>query len=353
MKKFCLIIISLVLSLFIGIVNVSAIKVTDAGDIVNEVGNYESSRFIAGNNVESKATIDGISFVAGNSLELEGTAGYGFYAGNNVTVNSNIEKDAFIAGNKIKIDTEATIGRDLYIAGSDIKIKANITRDLRAGGDTIDIRGITIGGNAYIASDKIILDENTIINGKLTYPQESKIDGLEEATITEVKAVKGSELTINNNFKNKAKEFLQSAIAAFAILVVLFFLIPSSKERLDKLELSLRNVVKYIGIGLVALIVVPFAAILLLFTGILAPLSIIILFLYVICLLLASLPIYYIVGKLLTEKVFKIDNTYIALGYGILLVKFIKLIPILGEWVSILAFLFGFGLIFMFIKNRK
>ena len=143
MKKKILSLLSIFLLMVLTVNNVYAIEITKADNIVNDEGTYDSLRLVAGNKVTSKATIDGISFIAGNDLYFEGNSTYGMYAGNLITVNGNIEKDLLVAGNKIIISEDATIGRDVYLAGSQIEVKANLARDLRAGGDTIDLSGIT------------------------------------------------------------------------------------------------------------------------------------------------------------------------------------------------------------------
>ena len=332
--------------------NVYAKRVTEAGDKVVQEGTYDSVRFVAGNTVVDKATVDGISFVAGNDVTLEGNTPYGFYAGNMVLVNENIEKDIFVAGNKITLDSNAIIGRDAYIAGNSVVIKTNIARDLRLGSDSVDLSGVTIGGNAYIMADNIILDANTNIVGKFTYPEDANIRGLDSANVGSIKTVENRAVEVEINFVDSAVEFIFSVCAAFIVMIVLFYLLPKTKDKLNEEKTNFESILKNIGIGLLVLIVVPIIALFGLFTSVLTPLALIVGAIYIISIYLSSLLSYYVIGNIVNKKLIKKDNTYLTLLIGILGVKLIKLIPFIGPFVGAICLFYGMGLIFLYVKNR-
>lgn len=353
MKKKILSLFSLLLVMFFAISNVYALEIAEAGDTVTEEGTYESLRFVAGNKVTSKATIDGIGFAAGNDLYLEGNATYGMYAGNMITVSGNVNKDLLLAGNKIIVTADATVGRDVYIAGNQIEIKANLPRDLRVGGSSIDLSGITINGDAYLAAEKIIMNEDTVINGTLTYYDDAKISGLDKATIGNVVTKAVDKVNIEYGFKERAYAFFVSVFAALITMICLFRFVPKTKEKLDKLDLSFGNIAKSICIGLAVLIVLPIVSLMAMITGLLTPLAIIALALYFIAIYMASLLVYYIVGKVISNKLLKKENQNITLIIGILIVKLFKLIPVIGGYIGALVLFYGLGIIFELIKNSN
>ena len=344
----------MLLSMFISS-NVYATEVFEADNNVTQKGDYSSTRFIAGNNVTSKANIDGISFIAGNEVRLEGKSSYGFVAGNNITINENIEKDIFVAGNNIIIGSDAIIGRDIYIAGNTITIDTNIKRDLRVGGELVDISGITIGGDAYIASEEIKLDNDTVVTGKLYYPEDAKVSGLKDAKVGSVKLMKSKDIETRDTetFKDKVMDFIISVAASFIVMIVLFYLIPNTKEKLEKVDLKVSSILKLVGIGLVVLIVVPIIALIGLFTGVLTPIALITICLYVIFIYLSSLLGYYIVGNVIISKTLEKGNSYLALFCGIIIVKLVKLIPVIGGLVSALLLFYGIGLIYKYIISIR
>ena len=355
MKKKIINLISIILISSLMITNVNAREVTKADENVTQEGKYESTRFIAGNRVIDSAEVDGLTFVAGNEITLEGSAPYGFYAGNLITIKEKIEKDIFVAGNNIIIEKEAEIGRDIYIAGNSITIKANIKRDLRAGCSSVNLSGVVIGGDAFIEAEEIILDKDTVIVGKLTYPSSAKITGIDTASIGSTKVNKRNKnnIEVTESLKDKISKFITSTVAAFITMMTILFLIPSSKEKLNNIELKIGSILKIMGIGLIVLIVVPIISIIALFTGILTPLALITLAIYTISIYLSSLLVYYIVGKILDEKLIKQNKTYLTLLCGIVIVKIIKLIPFIGGLITAITLFYGIGLIYQFIASRE
>ena len=343
---------SILLLVLVMITRVDA-KVAFSGETVNQEGEYDSSIFVAGNNLTDKSTVDGIKFLAGNSLEAKGTSSYAFYAGNIVTINSTIEKDLFAAGNSVTIGSEAVLGRDVYIAGSTVKINVNVPRNLRAGGTSVDLKGITINGSAYVMADEILLDENTIIEGKFTYPKDSKVEGLDVAHVSEKKAIDYNTSEEKTSFKEIVWSFIISVFAGFVVLIALFRFIPESKNKLDKLEVSFDSVIKRGCTGLIVLLVVPIICLFALISGILTPISLIVLAVYVISIYLSFIVVSYIIGRLLLTKVFKKDNLYLMMFLGLIVLKLIKYIPIIGGVIYAIAMFYGLGLIYKFITVKR
>ena len=353
MKKKILSLFSVLLIMFFAISNVYALEVSEAGENITEEGTYESLRFVAGNKVISKATIDGIAFAAGNIVTFEGNVTYGMYAGNMVTISGNIEKDLLVAGNEVIITDNTTIGRDTYVAGNKITIKTNIPRDLRAGGSSIDLSGVPINGDAYLLAEKIIFDENTVINGTLTYYEDSQIIGLDEATIGNKIAKKAQQINVEYGFKERAYAFVVSVIAAFITMVCLLNFIPKAKDKLDKLDLHFGYIAKTACIGFCVLFIVPIVAILAMITGFLTPLALIVLALYFIAVYLGTLFTAYVIGNVIANKLFKKDNMYLALAIGIVLIRLLSIVPIIGGYILALSLFYGLGLIYDFLKKSK
>ena len=352
MKKKILSLFSiLIISMFM-VTNVSALELTQAGDDVIQEGDYNSLRLVAGKNVTSTANIDGISLIAGNNITVNGHVSYGFYAGNSITINESIEKDMFAAGNMITIGDNANIGRDAFVAGNKVTINSNVGRDLRAGASIINISGITINGDAYLDAEEIIMNEDTVITGKLTYLEDTRVTGLNTATIGSVETTKVPEVTVKYNPIDTVYSFIINVIAAFIVMIVLFYLIPNSKEKINNVELQASPILKTMGIGLLVLIVAPLAIIIAMFTGVLTPISLITLAVFAIAIYLSTILSSYVLGNIINTKLLKNDNVYLSLVIGIILIKLIKLIPKLGGWIVALALFYGMGLIYKYITNR-
>ena len=325
-----------------------------AEDNITVEEEQNSSQFIFGNQVIAKSKIAGLSFIAGYSMDISGTAEYGLYAGNTITINSNIEKDLFVAGNVINIGCDAKIGRDVYLAGNIMKINANLPRDLRAAGTTVDISNITINGDAYIDANQIIMNDSTIITGKLSYIEGATFEGKDKASIGKIETRKDSDIgEIEINFGSKLTSQLISVAAGIIVMIALFYMIPALKKKLDETELTASSIIGTIGKGVGVLIVIPIVSIIALVTGILTPLALIVLALYGIGLYLASILSGYIIGRTIMTGIFKKDNQYLSILLGILLIRLLGLVPIVSGIISIICFLYGMGLIYNIIKKKN
>ena len=356
-KKYLVSILLIVVAAIFTIVNVNTQEIGTANDTVIQKGKYNSTRFAAGKEVINKSEVNGLSFVAGEKLTLEGKAPYGFYAGKTLLVSESIESDAFIAGESITITEKANINRDLFIAGKNIKIKSTIGRDLRLGANTVDLSNAIIKGNAYIAADKIILNNNTKILGQLNYAKDTKVIGLNKDKIKKIKVTKArsnkKKKTTFEKVTEEVSNFIFSVIRAFLLIAILLWLIPKLDKKLTKEEFTPSKVAIKSLVGLAVLVIVPIVAILALISSILTPVSLIALTLLVVSYYLSSMFVYYIVGNYIDNKFIKKKKKYLSLICGIVLIKLLLLIPVLGLIVYVIVHLYGLGIIFDYINSLR
>lgn len=325
-----------------------------ADDNVNVGGIQDSSQFVFGNSIKINSQVAGAQFSAGNSLDINGTTEYGFYAGNMITINSNISKDLFAAASTINIGSDAVLGRDVYLAAASIKINANVGRDLRVGAGTIDISGITINGDAYLDVDEIIMDAKTVITGKLSYVKDTKLVGKDAATIGSIEEKEKSDFgKVEITFASTISSCLIGAAGAIIVAIVLFYMIPSMKKKLDEEELTAGRIGSNLGKGIAALFLIPIISLIAIVTGIFTPLGLIMLAIYVIGIYLASIVSGYIIGRLLMTNIFKNDNQYLAIITGILLIRLLGLVPIASGIVTVICLLYGLGLLYNLIKKKN
>ena len=340
--------------LTIGAEDVISNEVLYADEHIEVDGKYDSSQFVFGNFVKASSSVAGIQFSAGNTLDISGDTEYGLYAGNAITINSNIGRDLFVAGNTINVGSNSVLGRDVYLVGSSIKINVNVGRDLRASCSSLDISGITINGNAYLDVTELIMDENTTITGKLSYVVGTKVIGKEKATIGEFEEKEDSDFgKVEINFGTTITAQLMSAAAAIVVAIALFYMIPSVKKRLDDEELSVGRIGSSIGKGFGCLVVIPIVSVVAAITGVLTPVGLIVLALYVIGIYLASVLSGYIIGRVIMTNLFKNDNEYLSIIVGILLIRLLGLVPVISGIVTMLCLLYGMGLLYNLVKKQN
>lgn len=350
MRKFKQLLMVLIMMLFVPMF-VSAAGIVEADDQITTEGEYYSNKVIAGDKVTNEAYIDGLALLTGNSVKNNGKLSYGFLAGNDITIKGEIEKDLFAAGNDITIEEDAIIPRDVYLAGNKVVIKANIGRTLYVTANTLDLRDVTVNGNVKTAVEEILVNDNTVINGTLSYEENTIIGNLDAATINDVVTYKES--TVKPSFKEEVIDTTSSTIALLVTVLVLFIVFKQLRETIDEIEFDVASFVKNIILGFAFLIVVPVASVLLMITGVFLPLSLIALALYAIVLYLSVGIGSYVIGRLLWNITKKDHNWFIDLIIGIVLVNIVGLIPVVGEIVESLITFYGIGLIASLLKPSK
>ena len=326
-------------------------KVMEADNNINFTENRDSSSFLFGNTISNTGEINGISVIAGNSINAQGKVSYGAYAGNTINVSDEVENDLFVAGNAITITKDAKITRDAYIAGSNIVILTDVGRDLYAGGESVDIRGITIHGNAIIDADKVLMDDKTVIEGKLTYYENTTIDNLKTASITEVKELKRIvENATKPTLFNRIKWGAIKVLTGYVSLLILFLVFPKLRAAFDKTEDGAKEVALSALAGLIALIVVPILSIIIMLPVVTIPIGLLLLLLYAFSIYFALLIASYLIGKLIYSKATDKSNWYLELLIGIVIVKLVGLIPYVGGLIVAICLFYGLGKIYQLFK---
>lgn len=312
----------------------------------------DHSLFTAGEVVTSKETVNGLNFVVGNSLKLSGENEYGFYAGNDVTISNHIVKDAFAAGSTVVITEDANIGRDLYAAGSSVTINGNISNNAFVGGTVITLKDVTIDGNLNVACDTLVIEGVVSINGTLSINESATIENENNLMVTNKNIYKDND-NVDFNVTNIFVELLISIASIMLLGFIINAMFPKAYEKvLD--ELSANKIFKNIGIGLLTLIIVPIVTIILLCTIVGVRLGFVLLLIYILLLLLAILFASVLVGNLVLTKLFKgEDNSYLSIAIGIIVLKLVGLIPVLGGLVYFLALLYGIGKALELYKLNK
>lgn len=337
--------------------NSDLMNITDSADFrvddsFNAEGNFFGSSFYAGNKVVSNSIVDGINFVAGMDVSIDGDQEYLFTAGNDIFVNGTILKDTFVAGNTVHLT--GNLNRDVYALGSTVVISGNVARNVKIAGTDVTIKG-TINGNVDIYADNIYVEDSAVITGKLNYNNTAVSSISDKASIS---AVEAYEVAANNkvDFKDVISQFVTSYFNLIIVSLVLIFLIPQLFNILEKkyIEKNASIYAKLFGKGLLFLIAIPFAIIALLFSSVGNALGFILLGLYILLIYIATTITGYIVGNvILTKLLKKKNNNYLNILVGVLVIRLLQIVPIIGGFVSVINLFVGLGILLELIMNNR
>ena len=316
---------------------------------------YNSSVAVAGDTVNITGTVNGIAFGAGNKVVFDGEADYGVLAGNNININASVLKDTFVAGNVITTTDKSMFNRDVIIAGTDVSLSGDYERNVSLYAGTVTLKNVNIKGNLKFYGQNITISEGVVIDGTLSYPEDSNYNGNETAVIGSIEKTPAIQTEDEENYFVTLSSKLWSLLGTILVFAFISIFFPKVFNRIDEKykEISATECVEVFTKGLVILILVPIISAMLFFTMVGIPLAVILLLVYGISIYLSSIFTGYLIGYKIWQKVFANEGHILFYGLiGLVILFMLELIPGVRFAVVIIAILVGLGLIFDTIKNR-
>ena len=355
MKRKFLILFLMVFSIFmISSVNAEDINsfYANAEQNVKMVDKVIGDSALAGALVDIDGQIEGIGFIAGQTVNVNGNLDYGFIAGQNVKVIGKINRNAYIAGSTIEFTKDASVGRDTKIVGETINLSGRFERDVDLAGTKVVLNDETIiDNNITINADEIVIAGNVTIDGTLKYNDNAKIDIKDSAAIKNIEKFKNS----TKEKKVNTKDLVLSIINLIVVLLIFALLLPKAMDKTDEVyeDKKFNTYAKNFAIGILFIICVPIVSIILLASNIGTYLGLIILAIYIIALYLAYGLAGYVFGNLIFNRALKLNiNRYLIIIMGIILIKLLALIPVLGGLVVIVSVAVGMATLWELVKER-
>jgi cytoskeletal protein CcmA (bactofilin family) len=380
MKKIILHLIIFILSLpFLFPKNVNAIKIiTDSKTKISSLEEIDDSLLIAGDDVEIRGLINGDLFCAGQDISISADIkGDVICVGQYLTItNSNIEGDVRIAGQNVS--TDGYIGKNATIFGQTINhnaktlgevifgaqkinLNGNIGKSVLGGAETVKIDSV-ISKNINIWTNNLTIDDNAVIEGTLEYHSENEAYISQGANlvikpnhIIPEKEIKKGEKPFYSNIKpamsleNKIKSFL--VFLTLSIILAIFF--GNTLTKITKYIIFQRA--KTLGIGFLIFFLTPLLIISLLISIIGIPISILLLFLYILALIFSRIITAITLGIIFYENLSKRKTNSIIISsiLGISISWLAFSVPYIGWILSFLSIIWGLGSIYYIFRPPK
>ena len=212
--------------------------------------------------------------------------------------------------------------------------------------------GTTVYGDVNLDANNIVVEDNVTIHGTLSYNENANATISDNTMITDIEKL----ATVEESNGIDANAVLSSIVNLVIVFLVISILLPQTIEKTSNLykKPSFGLYVRNIGAGILILICIPLIAMLLLLSNIGIALGLILAALYVIALYLAYIYSGFLVGEILLIKVLKLKvNKYLSGIIGIIILKLLTLIPILGTIIGFLAITLGLTTLWLLIKQDK
>ncbi len=280
-----------------------------------------------GNMVSVSGAVSGDIVTAGNTVTVT-SASVGnnvFAAGNNVTIGIKSAKNIYAAGAMINVGKDASVG-GAYLAGANVNFEGS-AKELYASGETVTING-TVDGTATISADTITFGDGAKINGNLVIRsalQPVLPDSIDSSKVEFIKTENNRRTGMRGRMGAFPVISALLCILTAVILSLIFTLLGGGYFKRRALEFK-KTGGRTVLFGLIALIVIPVACVLAMFTVIAIPVSIIVLIIYGITLYLATAY----TGTVLGHLVFQRSNRYLAAMAGAAALRALTMIPYVG-----------------------
>ena len=370
------------------VVTYSDTEQDDLGNPAISIDKYctiSGNAFVTANKfvLEPGSKIYGDLFVCANEIELsQGSTIYGnvFIVSNKLTLNSEIGGSLYASVKSFDMQYFGVISRDLHLTTENATLNGYIYRNSFIEGNNITTNNkfvnqkdfnITdanslifsgeVDGNATINAKKITLmnkenDSNLTckISGNLAYSSKQEIN-IPEGIVSGETSYSNYTSTSSKSVLSNIWNYILSLITSLVCIYVVYFIIskftPNYLERFS--DISVRDLLKYLGIGLLILLVIPIISILLLISNIGSILGLLLILIYIIILLVSKSIFVISIATFIKNKLQNNFNSYLYILAITVILSLISLIPFLGFIIVAIVNLIGFGMITKNLISRK
>jgi hypothetical protein len=332
-----------------------------AGGIVTLRSPVRGDAMLAGGTIESSAEIGGDVAAAGGQIDIGGSVGDDLYvAGGSVDVDARVGGNARITGGRVSVGPDAQVVGGATIAGGNVVLAGSFGPYLSVAGGNVRLGG-RVAGDVTVRAGTLSFEPGTQIDGKLTYSTR------ERTTIPEGVVIAGGaehrplawhadgERWRDRDHDERGVSWIWT-LGLFGVGLLLALAFPAFSARTGAAAAARPWLA--LGVGFLALIVVPAAMIVLLITIIGIPLAVIVLLLYVVALIVG-----YVTGALfLADRALgalrpaasaSLGWRVGALAIVLLGLALIGLVPFLGGLVRFAVLLLGLGALALAVTRAR
>lgn len=261
--------------------------------------------------------------------------------GGNVTINGAVGEDLVVLGGSVYVSPNATVAGDLIVGAGNVIVDGSIAGDIKGATGALSINS-TVGGDVSVkAANRFELGPNADIKGNLDY-------GSTKLLVQDDNAKVAGNITFRkmDDRAGKGMQLGWALLSAIAFLLAALLARYLLKRHFDGPVMEVKeNLGRSLLTGLVVLIVLPIAAFIALLSMVGFYIGLMALFLLALVWMYGALVGIAALGAWVNEKAFNkpFQVTNIVILIGVVSVLIIKLIPLLGMFISFLVMLAGFG----------
>ena len=331
---------------------------TDGGDRIVGGGSVRQTKPVDGDLIgiagefELAAPVDGKALLAGGNVRVSSPVERDlFAAGGNVVIAAAVAGNARVAGGNVELASNGSIAKDLSVAGGDVDIRGPVGGTIHVGAGNVLIDS-TVGGDVRAASGDLKLGPNARIAGRLVHRGANVTR--DPAAVVEGGIVQKVRETRHRERVNPVRHGGWWTLGFVVLAAILAAAFPAEVRRVGN-QLRTHPGLSLFA-GFVALVCVPFAALILMITIIGLPIALVVMLLYALLLIVGYAAAGVMLGDAALQRFRAEDAAHLGYRIGaataaMLLLALIARIPVLGGFVVLAAVLFGMGAIVMSVAR--
>lgn len=327
--------------------------------------NLTGDVYVFAGKAEINGRIDGDLMVFGGTVVLNGEVTQDVRAGaGTIYVNGAVGQNLTVGAGQIFFGEDATVGNSVVAAGGDVNLDGQTMGKVLLGGGAARLAG-SYGSDVHAQADTFKVMPGVVVAGSLIADAYTSVDVAPDAQVMKENMVKVVPQDQQNrpNREEKMKsvggvlvkaamiEFLIKLMISFVSGSVLIYFLPKFVKAVT--HQTLLSPMANFGWGLIYLFMTPIVILLTLMSVVAMPISGLITLIYFGTMMMAGTLVAVALGEKLVHgakvKIFK--NPYLSFGVGLVVLKLVGFLPILGWMVSFVAFTIGMGSLFTLMKS--
>jgi cytoskeletal protein CcmA (bactofilin family) len=315
------------------------------GETVEISGTINGDLYASGGQVVIDGRINGDVLVAGGRVRVSGTVSQDVRAaGGQVAIAGNVGRSLTVAGGNVEIASSAVVGGGVVAAGGSVDLAAPIGRGAKLAAGTLIIAN-RIGGDVEAVVRTLRITSRADIAGNVSYWSG------EEAAVSEGARINGK--IVRNVPPERPRIFPAAAFFGWLAFVSVNFVCTLilgllSARFLPRYHESVITALKdkpwaSLGIGFIAVVMLPVVCALLFATVLTIPLALILLAGFFILLYWSRIYAIGRIGELILMRLRPASSRASTFVLGLFVYYILAIIPVVGWLVVPLVLLFGLG----------
>lgn len=306
-----------------------------AGQSIVITGNVKGDIICAGQSIKITGLVDGNVRIIAQQAEITGT------------INRNLN----FLGQILTLDNQSSVKGDVLFGVQSISLLGAAGRDLAGAGDTVTISGSLLR-NATVNVSSLNITDNATIKGDLDYYTEQSSTSSISANSVIGQIRRHDYVTEDAPIATERVDtfspvglFFKALLGALSFFIIASALIFFDKSRTEKIiNLVQERPAVNALIGLAAFATFPIAFMILMITFIGMPLALVLLLVYTVSLITASVYTSIVIGWNILRLLNRMHpSPFLSALVGTLALGIVASIPVVGWLAALVAFFIGLG----------